>query len=140
MGQGRHNLQELGRRALPCPVDIREEEGFIFPVVDLGNVGWAADGKAEIVILEQRNRRLEVLPRLQVAVLEKFVGRPVNFVGAALADHVELAAAAGAELRTVVLPDGIHFRDNLHIRGQEDVPVPAGIDVIARRPASRHCE
>src|SRR5437867_7455656 len=101
--------QQLREALLPALLDKseqNEEECLVLTVVYLGDVNRPAYRAATIIANKRIAHRRKEIPRVELVVSVERIERPVQVVGAALRDHIELRAASGAELGGIVAANG----------------------------------
>ncbi len=96
--RGRHHRAIRQARTRAQALVVEKEEGFVL-------LDGTPDRGAEIIPLKARLLHVEVVPGVQGAVAEVFVGSAVQVVGARLADRVNGRAGA-AEFRAVGVASG----------------------------------
>ena len=99
----RHHLR--GSQHLPEALVLREVEGSLAAVIDVGNEDRAAIGESELVAAERRNssrvRRggmVEVVARVEGGVAHEFEERAVKSAGAGAGNDVGESRRAAADL------------------------------------------
>ena len=85
----------------------------------------ASQRRAELLLMQRRHGRLEVISRVQIVVARKFKKRTVQSIGAGAGDDVDHAAGAASKLGVKVAREQGEFLHRIGVRSQLSATVRA---------------
>ncbi len=102
----------------------------------------AADGAAEVVVVDSGHRGLEEVAGVEIAVLNELVDGAVELVGSRLQDHVSDRAGAASQIHRVVAGGDVHRLNGFQRRDQNlqqagALVVVDALDLVIIRHARR---
>ena len=106
------------------PLIVAEEENLV-------SANRAAEGAAELILVEGSARGREIIARVEIRVAQEFKTVAVKCIGAGFRDDVDLAAAEFAVLGVKVVRQNAEFGDGIEIGNDRCAVVHVFFDVAS---------